>query len=195
MGTIFLFIFFGTLLGILLCIVFWTILNGISPMPTSPKVKKQLFQILPKGIQGKIVDLGAGWGTLTFPLAEFYPDQQVIGYESSPIPFVYTKLAQQMARISNLKIVYADFFKINLGEAGLVVCYLYPGAMKKLKDKFEAELKPGTVVISHTFAVPDWSPKQVIHTDDLYKTPIYIYLMDGHSGRADGQDALILPKT
>ncbi len=32
-----------------------------------------------------------------------------------------------------------DFFNVDLKDAGLVVCYLYPGAMERLKDKFEKD--------------------------------------------------------
>ena len=47
--------------------------------------------------------------------------------------------------------------------------------MEKLRPKFESELRPGTVIITHTFRVPQWEPFMVYDTDDLYKTPIYLY--------------------
>ena len=58
------------------------------------------------------------------------------------------------------------------------VCYLYPGAMRQLKEKFIKELKPGTMIISNTFAIPGWIPQQVWEVNDLYKTKIYRYEYD-----------------
>ncbi len=61
----------------------------------------------------------------------------------------------------------------------MVVCYLYPGAMRKLKDKFEQELAPGTLVVSNTFSISGWKPINVIDTHDLYNTHIYLYEKKG----------------
>ncbi len=147
-------------------------------MPTSGKVKKRLLKVLPKlhnNYNATILELGSGWGTLAFPLAKAYPYHQVIGYETSPIPYAYSKLLLQFSKTRNLRFEYTDFFNVNFQNAILVVCYLYPGAMDKLKDKFERELQPGTIVISHTFAIHGWTQDAIVHVDDLYKTPIYVY--------------------
>lgn len=143
-------------------------------MPTSGKVKAALFQALPK-VEGEIVDLGSGWGTLVFPLAKAFPECQITGYETSPIPFALSLLRQMLQPRSNLLIKREDLFSAPLENAALVVCYLYPKAMKKLQSKFERELKEGAIVISHTFALPDWQPSKVIEVQDLYRTKIYIY--------------------
>jgi hypothetical protein len=53
---------------------------------------------------------------------------------------------------------------------------LYPEAMKRLRYKFEEELKPGALVISNTFAVPGWQSMSVIELEDLYRSKIYKYI-------------------
>ena len=70
---------------------------------------------------------------------------------------------------------YANFMKVPLHDADLIVCYLFPGGMSKLKPKLEEELKPGTVVISNTFAIAGWTPVEVFHANDIYRSPIYVY--------------------
>lgn len=160
-------------LWILLSIVFWGLRSGITPMPTSQKACKRISEILPKLKENdKIYELGSGWGTLAWLLAKRYPDHWVVGYEISPIPFWASRL---FFRRSNLIFEKRNFFKENLGDAALIVCYLYPGAMRQLKDKFQKELKPGTQIVSNTFAIPGWEPKQVLEVNDLYKTKIYRY--------------------
>jgi len=141
-------------------------------MPTSVKVRKTLFSSLPHLKQGKVVDLGSGWGHLIFPLAKRYQTCQVIGYENSPIPYFFSFF---MNYASNLKIVRKDFLKVSLQDVDLVVCYLFPKMMERLKGKFKEELKPGTKVISHTFVIPGWMPTQIIKVDDLYCSKIYLY--------------------
>lgn len=173
--TYFLIFFFIFILFVMVLIVGWTIKNGISPMPTSYKVCQALFENLPQQCRGTIYELGSGWGTLAFPLARKYPHCMIIAYENSPIPYFYSKIRLLLTGHQNLLIMRADFFRKGLDDANLVICYLYPAAMVKLKDKFEKELPKGTLVVSHTFAVPGWKPQQIIEVPDIYHSKIYFY--------------------
>lgn len=156
-------------------VVIWSIRNGISPMPTSSRVKKCLMENLPDNITGTVVEMGSGWGTLAFPIAKKLPHCHIIGYENSPVPFMFSKLRHLLFPMINLKLYYRDFYPGSLQEVSMVVCYLFPSAMRRLKVKFEKELKPGTWVVSHTFAIPGWKPKEVHIADDIYQTKIYLY--------------------
>jgi Methyltransferase small domain len=156
-------------------IVVWAIKNGIGPMPTLPKQKRCLIQSLPTDMQGKVFDLGSGWGTLAIALAKKLPDCQVTGYENSPVPYSFSRMLQLILRYPNLQFYRRDVLQIPLHDASVIVCYLYPGAMKNLKPKLEKELKNGTFVITNTFAVPGWKPRNVIEADDIYRSKIYTY--------------------
>jgi hypothetical protein len=156
-------------------IVWGTYKYGISPMPTSKKVKEALFNTLPKQVDGAIYELGAGWGSLAFPLADKYPNHHVIAYEAALIPYLFCHIRLLFFSRPNLEIYRSDFFQESLKGAGLIVCYLYPDAMRKLQKKFKDELQPGTWIVSHTFALPHWSPENVVKVNDLYQTPIYFY--------------------
>jgi predicted RNA methylase len=156
-------------------LIWWTFKNGISPMPTSSKVKKCLFSVLPESLGGKIYELGSGWGTLLFPLAKRYPKSAVVGFETSPFPFWLSFIRLKFSNSRNIELKKQDFFTADLRDAALIVCYLYPGAMSQLRKKFEQELQQGVFVVTHTFAVPGWVPEKVVDTADLYHSKIYIY--------------------
>lgn len=159
-------------------IVWSTIKNGISPMPTSPGVRKILLDSLPQNLNGVIIEAGAGWGTLAFPLARRFPNQTVLAYETSWIPYLFCKFRHAISKESNLKILRQDFFTASFHGARLIVCYLYPGAMERLKVKFEDELGANSMVVSHTFAVPGWQPSRTLIVGGLFPTPIYFYRND-----------------
>lgn len=159
-----------TLLIFVLLVVIWSYLNGISPMPTTRKAKLAVISLFPGDVNGTIYELGSGWGTLMKPLCEHFPDKKIVGIENSPVPYLFSKL-----RYTNIE--YGNFFNKDLSDSGLVICYLYPAAMKKLKSKFEKELKPGTWVISNTFAIPGWTPVKKITVSDIYNTPVYLYFL------------------
>jgi len=165
----------GCFFLILASIVWWSIKNGISPMPTSKKAKKAIVSLIPREIPGKIYELGSGWGTLIIPLAKSFENSTIIGYETSPIPYFISKVRVRNSGLKNIQLFRKDFYDTSIADATIVVCYLFPGAMGKLKRKFENELKPGTLVISNTFAVPGWDPFQVFNTQDLYNTKVYLY--------------------
>lgn len=163
-------LFLALIFAVIVAVVWGSVANGISPMPTSPKVKAALFKVLPK-VEGTIIDLGSGWGTLLTPLAKAYPHSKIIGYETSWVPYLVSKLRKR----PNLSIIRRDLFSISLENATMVICYLYPGAMKRLQTKLDRELKKGTWVVSHTFALPGWKPLKVVEVNDLYRTKIYLY--------------------
>jgi len=141
-------------------------------MPTSSKIRKVLFSSLPLLEKGKIVELGSGWGHLLFPLAKKYKNCQVVGYENSPIPYIFSLL---LNHASNLKIIRKNFFYTSLKDADLIICYLFPKGMAQLKTKFKKELKPTAKIISHTFAIPGWKANHIIKVDDIYHSNIYFY--------------------
>jgi hypothetical protein len=156
-------------------ILWYSYRYGITPTPTSFKVQKEIVALLPKHINGRIVELGSGWGSLTAALARFYPGQQIEAYEISLIPYYFSKVFFYLINLKNIKEERRNFFEMSLKESSLIVCYLYPGAMEKLQVKFEQELSTGTYILSHTFAVPGWKPLQVSYVKDIYLTPIFLY--------------------
>lgn len=165
---------FSLVLGL---IAWYSWVYGITPTPTSTKVKKQILHLLPKNIRGEIVELGSGWGTLAFALARQFPCNAVRGYEISLIPYLLSLGVAHWFSYPNLRLIREDFFNVSLTQASLVVCYLYPEAMMRLKVKFERELAPETYILSHTFAIPGWIPVAFARAPDLYQTPIYLYQM------------------
>lgn len=162
------------ILVILISVVGTTYKYGIGPTPTSIKVKNVLLKALPLKPLGAIYELGAGWGTLAFALADHYPANEIIAIEISIIPLAWMHIRQTLFPRKNLKIQYGDFFQKNLLDAGLIVCYLYPGAMQKLEIKIKTEC-PKTMILTHTFALPRRKPTRVLFAQDLYNTPIYFY--------------------
>jgi hypothetical protein len=140
-----------------LSVVYYTLKTGISPLPSSRGARHLMLAEIPEDFAGRIVEAGAGWGTLAIPLARRHPAATVTAYELSPVPFAVLWL-RRLGRHPNLRPRRADF-----------------GAMRGLADQFRRQLRPGTRVISNTFALPGWSPVRVHRLADLYASRVYIY--------------------
>jgi len=174
-GTLLYLLLVAVLLAGVASIVFHTLRTGISPMPTAPKVRRQLLSLIPPELEGTVLELGSGWGTLAFALADRCPRAQVVAFELSHVPYAVSRLRQWLSPRPNLRFVRQDFFQASFAEASLVVCYLFPGAMTRLAPKLLAELAPGARILTHTFALRGWTPLRTLVVEDLYRTPIYLY--------------------
>lgn len=174
-GTVLYLLLLAVLLAGVASIVFHTLRTGISPMPTAPKVRRQLLSLVPPELEGTVLELGSGWGTLAFALADRCPRARVVAFEVSPLPYAFSRLRQRLAPRPNLRFVREDFLRASFAEASLVVCYLFPGGMARLAPKLLAELPPGARIVSSTFALRGWKPLRTVGVDDLYRTPVYLY--------------------
>jgi hypothetical protein len=159
-------------------IIYYTLRNGISPMPSSRaarnEVMKRVGQLSSAG--DLVVDAGSGWGTLAVPLAVQHPYLRVIGVENSPVPLWFSRLRKQISMCANAHFVKGNVYAYPYEKADFIVCYLYPGAMKRLSELLlGGHAKPGTWIISVAFALPGWQPEQVYTCTDLYRTKIYLY--------------------
>ena len=161
----------------------YTIRTGISPVPTTPRVAAEIFaacppeSLIPPEAGNVVYELGSGWGNLAMALAKRFPERAVVGYELSPLPWLVSRLLLRLRPRPNLALHRADFMAADLSDAALVVCYLYPGAMRRLREKLERELPADALVVSNAFLVPGWQPNSVRHAADQYETAVYLYRM------------------
>lgn len=148
---------------------------GITPTPSSKKVREKIFSILPKNINGNVADLGSGFGTLVFSLQRHLGSKQITGYEAATIPYLLSRVSYLFKGRKNIRFRKKDFLKENLSDYEVVFCYLYRSIMPQLSEKLSKELKVGSLVISHTFALDGLKLQKTVYAKDLYSTPIYIY--------------------
>ncbi|MFH1158226.1 MAG: SAM-dependent methyltransferase [Pseudomonadota bacterium] len=146
---------------------------GVSPMPTMPGVRRAMLAQIPAGTVGKIVELGAGGGTVSFAAAKAFPQCRVVGVEYSVFPFLIARMRQLF--LPNLLFIRRNFFDISFGDAEVVLCYLTNPLMAELKEKFERELPSGAVIISSTFFIPGWEPEKTVDLEGWWKTRIFVY--------------------
>ncbi len=167
---------------VMVSILVGVVRTGISPMPSSRRAVQQVLQFVVPPHPGPLYELGAAWGSLVIPLARAFPDRRIIAYELSTIPWLFLLMRVRVCGLKNVEVVRRNFFRDDLGQAAVVICYLYPGSMVRLSTKLKAELIPGTVVVSNTFALPGWVPDQQAQLKDLYGTSIYRFVVDEQSG-------------
>ncbi|PCH59423.1 MAG: trans-aconitate methyltransferase [Gammaproteobacteria bacterium] len=118
-------------------------------------------------------DFGCGLASVLLPLARQFPNAHFIGYETAPLPYLIAKL--RSTGISNLDIKRQSFWSTNWNAYDVIYCFLSPAPMPAIATQANQQIRPGAVLVSNTFALPQQAAAKVIEVSDLRKTQLFIY--------------------
>ncbi|MCG6945209.1 MAG: hypothetical protein LJE87_07660 [Deltaproteobacteria bacterium] len=93
-----------------------------------------------------------------------------LGYDLNLLAYLKAKLLRLGPQ--NVEVIWRNFWTEDLSAADVVFRYLFPDVMRDLAAKLEANLKPGTVVVSCNFHLPGFIPEQVLRPgNSLHNSP------------------------
>lgn len=165
------------LLGfLLLLVVYWGVFRTQVPLYLSSRAAwRALAALLPAKPDMRLIDLGSGLGGLLGFLGRTRPEGHYVGIEAAPLPFL---LGWLRARGKNCAMLYGSFWRHDLAEYDVVYAYLSPVPMTDLWNKAKAEMRPGSLLVSNTFAVPGITPTETVQVDDFHASTLYIYRLE-----------------
>lgn len=143
------------------------------PMPT--RDVERLLNLANLKPDELIYDLGCGDGRLIVSAAERYK-VRAVGYELALLPFCFAWLRKIISPArSRISIRYENFWKVDLSQVDVVVCFLTPYAMRKLESKIAHELiKTGSRLLSYSFRLHSRTPS-LVNKEKQSDAPIYVY--------------------
>lgn len=125
-------------------------------------VMLELAQIKPA--EG-VIDLGSGDGTLVIEAARL--GARATGIEINPfLVWCARRRAKKLGLQDRAHFVRCDFRRYPLNKADVVLFYLWPSTIEKLKEKLSRELKPGSRIISNGFPIKGWA--HIMEKDKVY---------------------------
>ena len=137
--------------------VYWTTYRTQVPLYFSgPQVWQAVAALVPPG-SVEVIDIGSGVGGLVLALAHTCSDARVSGIELAPLPWLVSTWRAR-ARRSSAQLLRGDYQTLDFARYDVVFAYLSPVAMPALWQKAAAEMRPGTLLLSYDFAVPDKPP-------------------------------------
>ncbi|ALL01189.1 hypothetical protein Pyrde_1141 [Pyrodictium delaneyi] len=146
-------------------------------VPTREEVIKTLITILQPRSGDIIYDIGCGDGRVAVALAEAFPHARIKCIElRKDLVEKARKLVRDHNLVNRVEVIEADFFQVPLRDADIVYMYLLTSVNQKLRPKLEAELKPGTVVVSLDFPIPGWNPVVTYELQRSWQRTFYIYV-------------------
>ena len=146
---------------VLLLGLYWTTFRTQVPFyPSRPAAWNAVAALLPQERPVKFIDIGSGIGGLVLNLAGRRPDSEFFGIELAPLAWLVSSLR---ARIGGGRghFIRGDYTRLDLAQYDVVFAYLSPAAMPDLWRKANAEMRPGSLLLSYEFQIPTVPPQSV----------------------------------
>jgi SAM-dependent methyltransferase len=138
-------------------------------VPTPMVVVEKMLELGAVGKDDVLFDLGCGDGRIVITAAKKFGTRGV-GIDIDPQRIEESLRAAKQEGVESLvDFRLQDVMKADIRRATVVTLYLLPESNALLRPLLEAQLKPGTPVVSHNYSIPGWENNEIT----------YITLQDG----------------
>jgi len=162
---------FGVM-ALLMALVFSNVWRERVPLYLSNAITHQALVHLVEEYQvHSAIDLGSGLGGVVRALGR--SGVAAVGVEASPVLSVVSALLSRVMVAG--KIVRGDIWQTDISQVDMVYVFLSPVPMPEIWRKACREMKPGALLVSNSFAVPDVEPDDVWELSDARQTQLFIY--------------------
>lgn len=130
-------------------------------VPTPNEIVDEMLAVAKVGPNDVLYDLGSGDGRIPITAAQRWGTRG-LGVDIDPQRIAEANANAVAAKVTDrVKFVQGDLFEMDLSPATVITLYLLPDLNVKLRPKL-LNLKAGTRVVSHDFAMGDWKPDRKI---------------------------------
>lgn len=144
---------------------FWSILYRGAPLFLSgPRTWAMVEELLPKEQKFRFIDLGSGLGGLPINLSRRYLNGEFHGVECAPAPWLISKARNRLGG-GRVRFLRKDYRQLDLGSYDVVFAFLTPPVMQEIADKAQAEMRPGSLLLSLAFSLPGIKPDFTLQPD------------------------------
>lgn len=140
---------------------------------SSPQAADHLADLLPATPGLTLVDLGCGLGGPLARLSRRRPELSLRGVEAAPLNWLVSRLRLN----GRARVRLGSLWDEDLAACDAVYAYLSPAPMARLWDKARQEMRPGSLFISNTFAVPGVEPDRIIELNDRSRARLMLWRM------------------
>jgi cyclopropane fatty-acyl-phospholipid synthase-like methyltransferase len=144
-----------------------------------------MLQLAKVGNNDVVYDLGCGDGRIVISAAKKYGAHGV-GIDINADRIEEARANAHAAGVDGQVMFEAqDLFDSDIRDATVVALYLLPEVNMRLRPRLLSQLRPGTRVVTHSFAMGDWKPDKEIIVDG---DPVYLWTIPGkQSSIRDGR--------
>lgn len=140
---------------------------------TNRATTEALLSLMRQRSARRFIDLGSGLGGVVRGLDG--EGRQASGVETAPMVWLVSNLLSKIQ--GRGRILRQDIWTADIADEDIVYAFLSPEPMPALYDKAKREMKPGSLLVSNSFAVPGIEPSEIWELSDRRKTRLYLYEM------------------
>ena len=149
-------------------LVLYQLWRGAVFVPSHKQIVKLMVDLAQIKEGMKVADLGSGDGRIVIAMAQ--AGAYAVGFEMNPILAWWARAKiKRLGLQQRAQIKIGDFWHADLSQFDVVTVFGIDYIMKRLEKKLQAELKPGSVVISNAFVFPTWAKSGSEHSLNIYK--------------------------
>lgn len=162
--------------------VYYTWRTKIPAVPTQKSARTVILNLISQELHEHprpnpvIYDLGCGWGGLCLAVAKEFPQAKVIGLELAWPALIVCWLRKLVLGRRNWKILRRNFWRHDISDGDIILCYLGDVVMSDLRDKLRREARNGCLIISNTFPLPkDWPSLKRVPIPAVLSKEVIVY--------------------
>lgn len=130
-------------------------------LPTPDELAYRLLEVARVGPNDLVYDLGAGDGKIAIAAAQRH-GARAVGIEYNARLAAFAQREVERAGVADrVRIIQADLFQTDFSSATVLTLYLLDELNQQLRPRVLG-MKPGTRVVSNSFAMGDWEPDHVV---------------------------------
>lgn len=149
-------------------------------VPTSEAVVAKMMEMAKLTKDDVVFDLGCGDGRIVVTAAKKVGARGV-GIDLDPVRVKEARANVEKEKVGkHVEIRHGDALKVaDLNEATVIMLYMLPEFMEKLKPIVLKECKPGTRIVAHDYPFPGWEPQRKVTVGNKNRlTPHTLYLWE-----------------
>ena len=129
-------------------------------VPTPEPLVDRMLTMAQVGPGDLVIDLGSGDGRTVVAAAKKFGARAIgIEYDARLVAHARQRAAQAGLRAPRVQFIQGDIYEADFSGATVITLYLMPIINKRLRPTL-LNMRPGTRVVSHQFAMDDWSPDE-----------------------------------
>ncbi len=132
-------------------------------VPSPPEVVAEMLRLAQLKPGDILYDLGCGDGRIVVTAAK-NAGIKAVGIDIDPERIQESRENAREAGVTDLvEFRQGDLFTADIHDASVVTLYLLTYVNLKLRPKLLSELKPGTRLVSHNYAMDTWRPDHTVY--------------------------------
>ncbi len=150
-------------------------------VPTPQDVVDRMLTLAGVTRADVVYDLGCGDGRIVISAAQLFGARGV-GVDIDPVRIAESNANAKRAGVAHLvSFKLQDALATDVSDATVVTLYLLSSSNLKLRPMLTKQLRPGSRIVAHAFAMGDWPAEKVENFNDSSGSPRTLYLW-----KADG---------